>query len=89
MKSDDIDEERVLYIYTVFYSNKSCLWRPEPELRSGELPEARQRQREGASGAGRGWGVACASALGRGIRRELEGCWKYYASCRAQPATIT
>jgi len=39
---------------------------PEPELRSGELPdEARRRRREGASGAGRGWGVACASALER------------------------
>ena len=40
--------------------------RKEPELRPGELPEARRRRREGASGAGRGWGVACASALGRG-----------------------
>ena len=29
-------------------------WRPGMELRSGELPEARQRRREGASGAGRG-----------------------------------
>ena len=25
----------------------------------------------------------------KGIRRELEGCWKYYALCRAHPATIT
>ena len=73
------------------------------------------RRQEGASGAGRGWGVASASALGRGpvggavglefpskgirrefwnsLRTEFEGtlvaCWKYYASCRAHPATIT
>ena len=25
----------------------------------------------------------------KGIRRELVVCWKYYASCRAHPATIT
>ena len=42
-------------------------WRPEPELRSGELPEARQRRREGASqvrGEGGEWLLRVRSGWG-------------------------
>lgn len=41
-----------------------ALWRPEPELRFGELPEARRRRRDALGQLGSGRGVAA---------RELHG----------------
>ena len=59
-------DARALLQNMVFIQKSIWRRRPEPERRSDELPEARRRRREGASGAGRGWGVACASAGGLG-----------------------
>ena len=48
-------------------------------LRSDELPEARQRRREGASGAGR----ICGARVGSGLRE----CARAGARRRGQPAS--